>query len=287
MPAIKTSYLPRYSPRPKATARSVSHVLGSGEHPAICPESPMPPVLNTTPSADIPIYHHSRLEPPPILQYTSSPHLAKTLVKTLEGDVVGLDVEYDSHTILSSGSYKPALLQLCDAKTVLLIQLKNGMDTALPKTVIQLLCNPNILKVGVGNHNDCANLIRAYRLQFRRNGSIVKQPKSFLELEDHARHVDPSLWSNHETHGLSGLSQTYLGKRLVKNCHNHKGGWMEELTQDQKDYAANDATSSLQIYLELMSRSNAMGKQLDMKKLCRPVDVAAVLRRAGHNGVKK
>ncbi|WVQ69802.1 uncharacterized protein L199_008022 [Kwoniella botswanensis] len=203
-------------------------------------------------------------------------------MKLLKGNVIGLDVEYIEE--ISEETHhptkKPALLQLCDEHSVLLIQLKNGLESRLPRRTLQLLCDPKIIKVGVGIHNDCASLVRAYRDRFFQNGHIIRQPVSILELSHLAHELDrPSTWES-GYYSLAGLCERYLGKKLCKNGNSHRGGWSDRLSEKQINYAANDVTSALQIFLKLKSRADKMGKKIDIGKLCQPIDVPAICRKA-------
>ncbi|WWC89823.1 uncharacterized protein L201_004751 [Kwoniella dendrophila CBS 6074] len=229
-------------------------------------------------------FDYRNLKPQPELRYISSRQQLQYWIKLLKGKTIGLDVVYVprtnemriSNSLLAN---KPALLQICDENVVLLIHLNQDFATTLPKAVIQLLCDPEITKVGVGIHNDCINLIRAYAGQFDEQNRVVRRPTSVLEIVDVARVIEPSSWPNSARPCLAVFCKRFLGTELDKNIDNHKGSWNDELTEDQMSYAANDVTSSLHIFLEIQRLAKGMGKTINVKELSQPINTPAICQK--------
>ena len=125
-----------------------------------------------------------------------------------------------------------ALLQLATASEAYLFRLCK-MD--LPQSLLALLSDPNILKIGVAIKNDIDVLKRTVKLK----------QKGFIDLQEMVRQFDI------KCAGLSKMAGVVLGVRVSKaqqlsNWENYR------LTPAQQRYAATDAWMCYMIYEKLM-----------------------------------
>ncbi|KAM7159144.1 exonuclease 3'-5' domain-containing protein 2 [Molossus nigricans] len=171
--------------------------------------------------------------------------------------VLGIDCEW----VNLEGKASPlSLLQMASPSgfcvLVRLPKLICGGKT-LPKTLLNILADGTILKVGVGCSEDASKLLQDY-------GLIVK---GCLDLRYLAMRQRNNLLCN----GLSlkSLAETVLNfsldKSLVLRCSNWDA---EDLTEDQVIYAARDAQISVALFLHLLgypfSRNSTLEENYDL-----------------------
>ncbi|XP_058149197.1 exonuclease 3'-5' domain-containing protein 2 isoform X2 [Dasypus novemcinctus] len=123
---------------------------------------------------------------------------------------------------------------------VRLPKLIHGGKT-LPKTLLDILADGTILKVGVGCSEDASKLLQDY-------GLIVK---GYVDL----RYLAMRQRNNLPYTGLSlkSLAETVLNFRLDKSLLLRCSNWdAETLTEDQVIYAARDAQVSVALFLHLL-----------------------------------
>ncbi|KAK8869540.1 hypothetical protein IAR55_000106 [Kwoniella newhampshirensis] len=251
----------------------------------------------------LPLFHYSTYTPKPSVAYTTSASEADDLVSCLRGNVLGLDLEWPP-----AGTYKvpipggggtmdkkigmkwneklkkyewgqgrTALVQLCDDKLVVLIHLGENMD--LPKKVIEIIRDPSIYKLGVQVKGDGLKLLRDFPGHFGPSSSSNtphgsepqenRGPSSLLELSYLARAVDPiGTGPGNTLIKLSTLCSAYLGKELDKSDDVRRGNWFSVLGQRERDYAANDVYSSIQIFHKLRSLGEERGVSLNLDTFC-------------------
>ncbi|KAM6466770.1 exonuclease 3'-5' domain-containing protein 2 isoform 1-T2 [Liasis olivaceus] len=157
--------------------------------------------------------------------------------------VLGIDCEWVS---VDGKKAKPvSLLQLaaCNGLCLLLRlpQLTSG-GQVLPKTLLEVLADGKILKVGVGCWEDASKLFHDYSVAVK--GSMDLR---YLAL----RHS-----KTFPTNGLSlkSLAERILRYSLDKSLHLCCSNWeAEQLTQEQIDYAARDAQVSVALFLHLLN----------------------------------
>ncbi|MGK7390856.1 MAG: 3'-5' exonuclease [Candidatus Cyclobacteriaceae bacterium M2_1C_046] len=143
---------------------------------------------------------------------------------------LGFDTE--SKPAFRKGEYNPvALIQLAMSHKVYLFRIN---IIGFPTGLIEILTDPEILKIGAGLRDD---LVELRRLQ-------AIEPRGFLEL----KHAAAMAEINQQ--GLRKLSAIVLGFRISKSAQ--VSNWeKEELTEQQITYAATDAWVSLKIYEKL------------------------------------
>lgn len=153
------------------------------------------------------------------------------VVKTLSKEkLLGFDTE--TRPAFRKGvQYKVSLLQLSTADTCFLIRLCN---TGMPESLISLLENSEILKIGVSLHDDYQSLAR--RKRFKAGG--------FFDLQKYVSGFGI------EEMSLQKIYAIIFGERISKN--QQLSNWEQDiLTDKQKQYAATDAWACLNIYNRL------------------------------------
>lgn len=166
--------------------------------------------------------------------------LIKRMIK--EGNVFGLDLEWRPTFVKGSKENKTALVQLCNAKTVLIIQISRMH--VFPQELKCMLQDRKIIKTGVSIRGDALKLYRDFRILTNGLvdlGTLARSTKA-KELEDHA--------------GLSLrlLCGIYLGKSLPKGAVRLSRWDAPFLSNKQKQYAADDAYASYALYRAIDER---------------------------------
>ncbi|XP_067847345.1 exonuclease 3'-5' domain-containing protein 2 isoform X2 [Heptranchias perlo] len=160
--------------------------------------------------------------------------------------LIGIDCEW----ISVRGKPNPvSLLQVASYSGLcLLVRLpqmtRDGL--MLPKTLLDLLENDSVLKVGVGALEDGFKLFRDYRVTVRGcldvRYLVMRQRKNILTCPL----------------GLKSLAQDILNFTLDKSFHLRCSNWeAEELTDEQVTYAAQDAQVSVALFFQLLGFSSA------------------------------
>ncbi|CAM0135600.1 unnamed protein product [Umbelopsis sp. WA50703] len=169
------------------------------------------------------------------LYCSKSPSETNFLIKRMikEGNVFGLDLEWRPTFVKGSKENKTALIQLCNAESVLIIQISRMH--VFPKELKSMLQDRNIIKTGVSIRGDALKLYRDFRILTNGLvdlGALARSTKA-KELEDHA--------------GLSLrlLCGIYLGKSLPKGAVRLSRWDAPFLSSKQKQYAADDAYVSI------------------------------------------
>ncbi|XP_062908653.1 exonuclease 3'-5' domain-containing protein 2 isoform X3 [Mobula hypostoma] len=159
--------------------------------------------------------------------------------------VIGIDCEWVS----VKGKANPvSLLQIASySGSCLLIRMPQMTrnSSLLPKTLLHVLGDVNILKVGVNAFEDGCRLLRDY-------GVTVK---GCLDL----RYLVMQQRKNNLAHSLSlkCLAQDTINFTLDKSLHLRCSNWeAQELTNDQVTYAARDAQVSVALFFHLLGFSS-------------------------------
>src|ERR1035437_9366221 len=145
--------------------------------------------------------------------------------------ILGFDTE-TKPSFKKGNSNKVSLLQLATSDDAYLFRLNK---TGLPKTLIKILSDPAILKVGIAIRDDIRHLTSV--CDFKADG--------FIELQNYVKQFGI------ENSGLLKLSGIILKFRNSKS--QQLSNWENEvLTDAQKLYAATDAWAACQIYKTLI-----------------------------------
>uniref|UniRef100_A0A8B9G4G8 Exonuclease 3'-5' domain-containing protein 2 n=1 Tax=Amazona collaria TaxID=241587 RepID=A0A8B9G4G8_9PSIT len=168
-------------------------------------------------------------------------HAEPLLKKELEKwPVLGIDCEWVS----VEGKANPvSLLQMASSSGLcILVRLPRlvASGQTIPKTLLDIMADSAVLKVGVGCWEDACKLLHDYGLPV----------KGSMDL----RYLAMRQW-NDLPHCLSlkSLAEEVLNCPLDKSPHVRCSNWeAEELTQDQVLYAARDAQVSVALFLHLL-----------------------------------
>ncbi|KAM3855805.1 exonuclease 3'-5' domain-containing protein 2 [Vipera latastei] len=168
------------------------------------------------------------------------------LMKELECCLVlGIDCEWVS--VKGKKSKPVSLLQLATCNGLCLLlrlpQLTSG-GQVLPKTLLEVLADGKILKVGVGCWEDASKLFHDYSVTVK--GTVDLR---YLALRHSKTFCKNGL-------SLKSLAEKLLQYSLDKSLHLCCSNWeAEQLTQEQIDYAARDAQVSVALFLHLVNLS--------------------------------
>jgi ribonuclease D len=147
-----------------------------------------------------------------------------------EQRVLGFDTE-TRPSFKKGVVYPTSLIQLSSLDHVWLLRVGR---IAYPRDLLDLFTREDVLKVGLGLHDD----LRRMRADFR------FEPEGFLDLQQYVEAF------RIEEKGLKKLSGIVLGRRISKS--QQVSNWdAEELTEAQIRYAATDAWICLMIYNRL------------------------------------
>ncbi|KAL2099300.1 hypothetical protein ACEWY4_005780 [Coilia grayii] len=246
---------PRQDRKPKQLPQSEKqqqeqeqhHHSPQPESPQVVPETPqlLSPPLPSPPPASLPS-PKSLLGVMPVV--VSSAEEWETLWPSLQQDlivypVLGLDCEWVS----IKGKPSPvSLLQVATYTgqcTLLRLHLFRNSPGPLPSTLVDLLSDLHVLKVGVGCYDDGKRLAHDHGLVLRRAVDL-----RFLALRQ-SRHVPL-------TNGLSlkslaaDLLNITLDKSLDLRCSNWEAS---QLSPEQVSYAAHDAQVSVVLFFHLLN----------------------------------
>ncbi|KAI9323245.1 ribonuclease H-like domain-containing protein [Dichotomocladium elegans] len=155
------------------------------------------------------------------------------IAMTSEGETIyGLDIEWQPQFQKGAKENKTALIQICNSKTVLLMQVHRLKY--LPTALTQFLRERRFLKSGVNIRGDGLKLARDFGVEC--NG--------FIDLGTVCKHIYP-----HETRmSLRALTGSYLGYKMDKKKKVILSNWSSfRLSQAQIKYASLDAYASYKL----------------------------------------
>jgi len=148
--------------------------------------------------------------------------------------ILGFDTE-TRPSFAKGRKNRVALLQLATDSEAFLFRL---CKMNIPKNLLVLLTDPNILKIGAAIKNDFDILKRSVRLK----------PNGFIDLQNFVQQFDI------KSIGLSKMAGIVLGVRISKS--QQLSNWENQtLTPAQQRYAATDAWMCYMIYKKLMENS--------------------------------
>ncbi|NXJ92513.1 EXD2 protein, partial [Corythaixoides concolor] len=155
--------------------------------------------------------------------------------------VLGIDCEWVS----VEGKANPvSLLQMASSSgRCILVRLPRlvASGQTIPKTLLDIMADSTVLKVGVGCWEDACKLLHDYGLPVK--GSVDLRYLAMRQRKDLL----------HNCLSLKSLAEKVLNCPLDKSPHVRCSNWeAEELTQDQVLYAARDAQVSVALFLCLL-----------------------------------
>ncbi|BGP16378.1 hypothetical protein JCM10213_004921 [Rhodosporidiobolus nylandii] len=160
---------------------------------------------------------------------------------------VGFDLEWNPYYRIKGSSEtkqgKTALVQVCDERTVLLVQVSKM--PRFPPALKEFIEDRRQVKLGVQIAGDASKLTRDFG----------HKPSGTLELNALVRQYDPQRFENRQKPGLIGLQELtgiYLDRYLPKDSNVH---------------AANDVYASLQILLAIQSLTDKQILPEDLVRL--------------------
>ena len=200
-------------------------------------ESPVPGDSNQPSEPVWPRLTKDQINGYPIRKYGGDIRLIKNAqqvnkaVRLLEQEtVLGFDTE-TRPSFRAGQNYLPAVLQLAGEQAVYVFQLRH---CRLPRALLGLLANPDIIKAGVALEYDVKELNRL--APFKAAG--------FVDVGEMAKQAGCM------NHGLRGLAALLLGFRVSKKSQT--SNWSQRvLTQAQIEYAATDAWVGRELYYKL------------------------------------
>lgn len=156
----------------------------------------------------------------------------KACIDLAKESVIGFDTE-SKPSFKKGESYPVSLLQLCTKDKAYLFRINLFK---MPKELIEILSDPNILKVGIAIRDDLVGLKKLTPFT----------PDGFLELATLAKQLGI------ENLGLRSLAAILMNVRISKGAKlsNWEG---KKLTKPQISYAATDAWVGRELYFHLTS----------------------------------
>ena len=145
--------------------------------------------------------------------------------------ILGIDTE-TRPTFRRGETHKVSLLQIADEHICFLFRLN---EIGFPQPLVDLLADRQVLKVGLSLHDD-------FMMLRKRNEQFT--PKNFIDLQDFVKEMGI------EDMRLQKLYANVFRKRISKSAR--LSNWEADvLSESQKQYAATDAITCIQLYKEL------------------------------------
>ena len=145
--------------------------------------------------------------------------------------ILGIDTE-TRPTFRRGETHKVSLLQIADEHICFLFRLN---EIGFPQPLVNLLADRQVLKVGLSLHDD-------FMMLRKRNEQFT--PKNFIDLQDFVKEMGI------EDMSLQKLYANVFRKRISKSAR--LSNWEADVLSDsQKQHAATDAITCIQLYKEL------------------------------------
>ena len=145
--------------------------------------------------------------------------------------ILGIDTE-TRPTFRRGETHKVSLLQIADEHICFLFRLN---EIGFPQPLVNLLADRQVLKVGLSLHDD-------FMMLRKRNEQFT--PKNYIDLQDFVKDMGI------EDMSLQKLYANVFRKRISKSAR--LSNWEADvLSESQKQYAATDAITCIQLYKEL------------------------------------
>lgn len=167
-----------------------------------------------------------------IIVVTTEQEADKAVDFLLSHEILGIDTE--TRPAFKKGKqYKVALLQVSTHDVCVLFRLNY---TGITPSIIKLLEDRNVPKIGLSLHDDIMSLHR--RVEFT--------PGNFIDLQKHVGEIGV------EDLSLQKLYANFFGRKISKA--QRLTNWEADiLTEKQKQYAATDAWACIMLYEELQN----------------------------------
>ena len=153
--------------------------------------------------------------------------MKEAITELKKAKIIGFDTE-TRPSFRRGQTFKMSLIQLCTPDCCYLFRTN---EIGFPKELLEILEDPNLLKVGLSIHDDFHNLRRVTNIE----------PQGFVDLQPFVKEykiVDNSL---SRVYGILFGARISKGQRLTN--------WeASELTTLQQNYAALDAYACIRIY---------------------------------------
>ena len=165
--------------------------------------------------------------------------------KALRGaEVLGYDTE-TRPSFTKGANHKMALMQLATHDTALLFRIQKA---SLSKTVINILQDPSVKKIGAAIRDDIKSTLK----------SSMFRPEGFIDLQSIVHE-----WGIGEK-SVKKMAAIVLDIKVSKA--QRLSNWeAQRLTEAQQDYAAMDAWVCREIYVKLMQTFKPDGKDTTQK----------------------
>lgn len=145
--------------------------------------------------------------------------------------ILGIDTE-TRPSFRRGETHKVSLLQIANEEICFLFRLN---EIGFPPSLVDLLADKNVLKVGLSLHDDFMML---------RKMNELFSPGNYIDLQDYAKEMGI------EDMSLQKLYANVFHKRISKAAR--LSNWEADvLSESQKQYAATDAITCIQLYKEL------------------------------------
>ncbi|KAG6826473.1 hypothetical protein H0H92_015662 [Tricholoma furcatifolium] len=230
-------------------------------------------VVETEPDfTNLPVYSYKDYPKPyPCVVYTRDAEEADDLIGGLKRGPLAFDMEWCFSRNRYAKERRTAVIQVADSNGLILVIHLSQMSR-FPKRLQELIEDPNIPKLGANILNDAKKLFRDYGILSR----------NMLELGVIAAAWDPSHTIKRKIISLAKLAATYTGKHLVKGDERTSNWETPELTELQKEYAANDVHCTIEIFRRMQAIATEAGRE---RELPAGADVSWHLLKNMHEGV--
>jgi ribonuclease D len=176
----------------------------------------------------------------PVYLVRSSEEIESVSARLTQNHVLGFDTE-TRPAFRRGQKFAPSLLQLATADEVFLLQLGH---TGLPRSILAVLGNPAIMKVGVAPDDDLRALQALEPFQSQGVVDLARVAHDF----------------GIQQRGLRGLAAAVCSVRISKTART--SNWANDiLTPQQIRYAATDAWIGREIFLRLQGQCEHVRKR--------------------------
>ncbi|KIJ33547.1 hypothetical protein M422DRAFT_35468 [Sphaerobolus stellatus SS14] len=204
------------------------------------------------PAPSKPLYSFRRYSPDMDLIYITTRSQTNEEIPKLTGPL-GFDMEWK--VIYGARQCKTAVIQVCDEKTILIIQL-SAMRPTFPEKLKELVESPTTYKLGLNIGGDGKKLFRDYGIS----------PKGLVDLGDLMHYVDKEHMAtrNRKRIPLQEIVEYYTDHTLDKGPVRTSNWELNPLSHEQLAYAANDAHCALRVYNIMKQRAEDKGLVFDI-----------------------